>query len=85
MDIQDIYNLVGDKIREIFHADTTYIVSYDREKKYVYSHYYVDKGRRVLRRRIPYGRGAYTRIIDRRAALAHGNTGGISQGGRRHC
>src|SRR5260221_9967487 len=38
LDIQEIYNLVGDKISEIFKADTTYIHSYDSKKQSVYSH-----------------------------------------------
>ncbi|MGD8406511.1 MAG: GAF domain-containing protein, partial [Anaerolineales bacterium] len=63
LDIQEIYDLVGDKVREIFHADTTYIVSYDHKKKFVYSHYYMDKGKSIPPKELPFGQGIYTRVI----------------------
>ena len=43
LDMQAIYNLVGDKVRDIFQADTTYIISYEEKSQSVYSHYYVEQ------------------------------------------
>ncbi|HKJ37905.1 MAG TPA: GAF domain-containing protein, partial [Anaerolineales bacterium] len=63
LDIQDIYTLVGNKIREIFKADTAYIISYNHKKKLVYSHYYMDKGKPIPPMELPFGQGLYTRVI----------------------
>ena len=57
LDMQAIYDLVGDKIREIFKTDTAYIVSYKREQQLVFSHYYVDKGNHIPPQQIPFGKG----------------------------
>src|SRR5512144_2317081 len=46
MDMQAIYELVGDKIREIFGIDTTYIISFDPSAQTVFSRYYMDRGTR---------------------------------------
>ena len=72
LDLQKIYDLVGDKIREIFNADTTYILSYDREKQTVYSHYYVERGQHQPPQPIPFGRGLYTQIIKSRQVMLFG-------------
>src|SRR5512147_820815 len=57
LDIQEIYKLVGDKVREIFKTDTTYIIRYDPKKKFVYSHYYVERGKSIPPMELPYGQG----------------------------
>jgi len=44
LDIKAIYTLVGDKIREIFAADTTYIAYRDFEFDTMVSPYYMDRG-----------------------------------------
>ena len=72
LDIQEIYDLVGDKLREIFHADTAYILSYDHKKEFVYSHYYMDKGKSVPPKELPLGKGMYTRVIESRKPLLFG-------------
>jgi len=72
LDIQEIYNLVGDKIREIFKADTTYIISHDRKTKSICSHYYVDRGHTIPPLELPFGKGAYSRIIRTRKPLLAG-------------
>jgi GAF domain-containing protein/CheY-like chemotaxis protein/tetratricopeptide (TPR) repeat protein len=83
LDLQEIYNLVGDKIREIFHADTTYILSHDRKKKTVYSHYYMDRDQPVPPQAIPFGAGLYTKIIKSRKPLLFGTEKESIQAGSR--
>src|SRR5262249_39185041 len=60
LDMQAIYTLVGDKIRDIFHADTTLIGYRDGDEVVV--PYYVDRGETpegvtAVERRRPYGKG----------------------------
>lgn len=45
LEIRAIYELIGDKVREIFHADTTYINTYDPIEQAVYSQYYRSSSR----------------------------------------
>ncbi|MGZ9233879.1 MAG: GAF domain-containing protein, partial [Anaerolineales bacterium] len=73
LEIRAIYELVGEKVREIFHADTTYINTYDQAAQLVYSQYYADKGQRILRTApLPFGEGLYTRVIQTRQPLLLG-------------
>ena len=72
LDIQEIHNLVGDEIRKIFKADTTYILQYDSRKKMVYSYYYVERGHPLPPQEIPFGTGLYTKIIKSRKPLLFG-------------
>jgi GAF domain-containing protein/CheY-like chemotaxis protein len=44
LEMDAIYALVGDKIGEIFGADTTYIGYFDDEKQLVFFPYYMDRG-----------------------------------------
>jgi signal transduction histidine kinase len=46
LDLQAIVDLVGDKIREIFEADTTFITLHDRQTGFVHCPYFVEKGQR---------------------------------------
>ena len=48
MDIQGIYNLVGEKIREIFDAQVIDIVTYDRKANLIEDKYSFEKGDRTL-------------------------------------
>ncbi len=48
MDIKGIYELVGEKIREIFDAQVIDIVTYDREKNLIKDMYSFEKGDRTL-------------------------------------
>jgi len=68
LDIQSIYTLVGDKIREKFVADTTFIVFREDERNLLFAAYYAD---RILRRSFlrPYGTGIAEVIIDSGAPL----------------
>ena len=47
MDIQGIYNLVGDKIRQIFNAQVAMIATFDRKRNIEIFHYYFEDGVRV--------------------------------------
>ncbi len=48
MDMQGIYELVGEKIREIFHAQIFDIVTYDSKTNMLEDHYSYEKGDRTL-------------------------------------
>ncbi|MDQ2693483.1 MAG: GAF domain-containing protein [Chloroflexota bacterium] len=73
LEIRAIYELIGEKIREIFHADTTYINTYDPAKQTVYSQYYADKGQRMIRTEpLPLGEGLYTKVIQTRNPVITG-------------
>ena len=75
LEMRAIYELVGEKIREIFHADTTYINTYDKEAQSVYSQFYVDKRQRIIRAApLPFGEGLYSRVIQARKPLLLGTT-----------
>ncbi len=47
MDVQAIYNLVGDKVREMFDAQVVAITSYDWETRMRYPRYNIEKGKRM--------------------------------------
>ncbi|HEY9527041.1 MAG TPA: GAF domain-containing protein, partial [Anaerolineales bacterium] len=73
LEIRAIYELIGEKVRQIFNADTTYINTYDSEQQAVYSQYYVDKGQRIVRTDpLPLGEGLYTRVIQTRQPILAG-------------
>ena len=68
LDMQAIYDLVGDKVREIFNADTTYIGTYHPDQEVVISQYYVERGQNGVHLHLnfdpfPMGRGLYTHVI----------------------
>ena len=63
LNVQAIYDLVGDKIREIFHADTTFIVFHDMERKAISTVYYADKEKKIAFDR-PYGHGLAEIILE---------------------
>jgi GAF domain-containing protein/DNA-binding response OmpR family regulator len=44
LEIDQVFQLVGDKIREIFAADTTFIALRDFEKDTIHAPYYIDRG-----------------------------------------
>ena len=62
LEIQAIYDLVGDKLREIFKADTTFIAFHDKKKENVIIPYYADKDAKKPFTR-PYGHGLYEHIV----------------------
>ncbi|HEX6035701.1 MAG TPA: GAF domain-containing protein, partial [Anaerolineales bacterium] len=77
LDMQAIYDLVGDKVREIFKADTTYIGIYHPDEEVVMSQYYVEPGQMDRHRHLtfgpfPMGQGLYTHVIRSRQPLLIG-------------
>ena len=48
LDIQGIYELVGEKIREIFNAQVIDIVTYDKKTNLIEDRYAYEKGDRTL-------------------------------------
>jgi len=46
MDMQGIYDLVGDKLRDIFDAQVVDIVTYDPDTELIYPHYVIERGER---------------------------------------
>ena len=63
LEMQAIYDLVGDKIREIFTADTTFIAFHDSERNLITVVYYADREKRYPFSR-PYSAGLYEVIIE---------------------
>ena len=56
LDMQAIYDLVGDKIREIFNTQGTGIQLYDRQNNLVHYPYVIERGERmVIAPRPPHG------------------------------
>ena len=47
LDLQEIIDLVGDKLREIFEADTVSVGMYDAERDWAFNRYYIDRGERI--------------------------------------
>jgi PAS domain S-box-containing protein len=73
LDMRSIYELVGDKVREIFRADTAYIATYHPEEQYTLSQYYTEKGhRQIFDKPFPMGEGLYTIVIETRQPLLLG-------------
>ncbi len=47
-DVQSIYNLVGDKIRDIFHAQVVMISTYDQPTATIEHRYAIERGERII-------------------------------------
>ena len=47
LDFQGIIDLIGEKVGEIFKADTTAVGMYDAERDWLLNSYYVDRGERI--------------------------------------
>jgi GAF domain-containing protein len=54
LDLQAIYELVGDKIRDVFDAQAVIIVSYDHATKAIHFNYIFEKGKRSFANPIPF-------------------------------
>jgi PAS domain S-box-containing protein len=63
LDLQAIYDLIGEKIQEIFNADTTFIAFHDREEDVIYSPYYNDRGARTPSVSRKFGKGLAEHVI----------------------
>jgi len=47
-DVQSIYDLVGDKIRDIFHAQVVMISTYDKQTETIEHRYAIERGERII-------------------------------------
>ena len=75
LDLQEIIDLVGDKLREIFEADTVSVGMYDAERDWAFNRYYIDRGERIPFPDDIINRPSLTAImIDTREALLLGTT-----------
>ena len=63
LDIQAIYDLVGDKIRDVFDTQGIAIAYYDRERNYINNYYYLYKGKRIYDYGFALGKGLTSHII----------------------
>jgi serine phosphatase RsbU (regulator of sigma subunit) len=48
LDVQSIYNLVGDKIRDIFDAQVVMISTYDQQTETIEHRYAIERGERII-------------------------------------
>ncbi|MGD8634324.1 MAG: GAF domain-containing protein, partial [Anaerolineales bacterium] len=63
LEMQAIYDLIGEKIQEIFDADTTFIAFHDRDQDLIFSPYYNDRGARQSSVSRKFGTGLAERVI----------------------
>ncbi len=63
LDMAAMYELVGDRVRDLFHADTMFIATYDRETNVVSFPYEIDKGERVSSEPFEFGPGLTSMVI----------------------
>jgi GAF domain-containing protein len=64
LDMQGIYDSVGEEIRKIFNADTTFITFHDEENNRITAPYYIDRGIRPSITNRPYSKGLNEIIIE---------------------
>ena len=64
LEIASIYEMVGDKIRETFSADTTFIILYDDEEAFLTAPYYSDGGKQLGPISRTFGKGLAEFVID---------------------
>ncbi len=63
LDIQSIYDLVGDKIRDVFDTQGISISYYDRQRNFITHPYYLFKGNRIEELGFELGKGLTSHII----------------------
>ena len=63
LDIQAVYDLVGDKIRDVFDTQGISISYYDRQKDFITHPYYLFKGKRIVQLGFELGKGLTSHII----------------------
>ncbi|MGE5107046.1 MAG: GAF domain-containing protein, partial [Sphingobacteriales bacterium] len=63
LEIQSIYDLVGDKIRDVFDTQGISISYYDRQKNFITHPYYLFKGKRIDQLGFELGKGLTSHII----------------------
>ncbi len=69
LDMQSIYDLVGDKIHEIFDAQVVFIATGDLKTGIGYANYLIEKGQRFYPEPTPYGKLARHMIETRQPVL----------------
>ena len=69
LDMQAIYDLVGDKIREIFDVHAVVIASYDHITETIHFNYLIQKGRRTYAEPIPFTKMTHHLIRTRQYVL----------------
>ena len=72
MDIQSVYDRTGDKIRQIFDAQTVGLVIYDKENRLTHYPYIIENGERLYQEPLPYneeGGGFSGQVIRSRQPL----------------
>jgi GAF domain-containing protein len=69
LDFEAIIDLVGDRLRDSFRADTTYVFLYDRENGMIRRQYYVERGHRHRLEPTHLGQGLTSIIIESRQPL----------------
>ena len=63
LDIQAVYDLVGDKIRDVFDTQGISIAYYDRSRNFITHPYYLFKGKRVEQLGFELGKGLTSHIV----------------------
>jgi GAF domain-containing protein/DNA-binding response OmpR family regulator len=64
LDIQAIYDLVGDQIRDVFDAQGVIISYYERSTNHIHSPYYLFQGERINQPALELGQGLTSHIIE---------------------
>jgi GAF domain-containing protein/CheY-like chemotaxis protein len=64
LDMQAIYDLVGDKIRDVFSAQGIAIAYFDRQTNMIHHPYYLFRGARVVQQPFELGKGLTSHIIE---------------------
>ena len=73
LDIQAIYEIVGEKIQEIFDAQTVLLIGYDREYTSIISHYMIEKSERFYPNQRPMNELHRSLISNRKTLLFNEN------------
>ncbi len=81
LDVQSIYDLVGDEVREIFNAQVVMISTYDRQAGTIEHRYAIERGQRVYAPGPHPLRGFRTQIVETRQPVLV-NTGVAEQAAR---
>jgi GAF domain-containing protein len=79
LDIQAIYELVGEKIREIFDANAVVLATFDLEKNIMHRRYEIEQGKRHYLEPMPIPRIWQNFIQDGRSLLVNHDVQGIIQ------
>jgi GAF domain-containing protein len=65
LDMQDIYDVVGDKIREIFNAQSSSIMIYDWQRNLECFPFMIEKGKRLVQEPIPHDENGFGPLVMR--------------------